>query len=105
MDAQRYPPLPGGHSPPLPPEGPLPPPPLEGNDRIVAGVFSAGWAAALAVLLAMRGSIPPGDRWWTWTCVTGLVFGLFGIWYVPRLKRNRERAAQRRAVRQGPGHG
>jgi hypothetical protein len=29
--------------------------------------------------------------------VCGLAFGLFGLWYVPRLKRGRARAADRRA--------
>src|SRR5579875_3388206 len=90
---------------PPPREGRIPPPPLEGNDRIVTGVFTAGWAIALAVLLGVRGSIPAGGRWWTWTCVAGLVLGLFGFWYVPRLKRGRERAAQRRTARQRPGGG
>ena len=47
-------------------------------------------------LLIVRGSLPPGQRWWIWTCVCGVAFGLFGLWYVPRLKRRRARAAARR---------
>jgi hypothetical protein len=73
------------------------PPPLEANDQLVTGVITAGWAVALVVLLAVRADIPAADRWWIWTCVTGLGLGVFGLLYVPRLKRSRERAARRRA--------
>jgi hypothetical protein len=76
---------------------PEPPPPLEANDQLVAGTLTAGWAVALIVLLIVRDSLPAGARWWVWTCVTGLAMGLFGLWYVPRLKRGRARAAARRA--------
>jgi hypothetical protein len=79
---------------------PAPPPPLEANDQLVAAVGTAGWAAALVVLLFVRSSLPAGDRWWIWTCVTGLAMGLFALWYVPRLKRARARAAAGR-----PAHG
>jgi Protein of unknown function (DUF2530) len=74
-------------------ERPSPPPPLEADDQLVIRVITAGWAVALAVLLIVRGSLPAGQRWWIWTCVCGLAFGLFGLWYVPRLKRGRARAA------------
>lgn len=57
-------------------------------------VISAGWAIALVVLLIVRDSLPGGSRWWLWTCVTGLVMGLFGFWYVPALKRRRARTAR-----------
>jgi hypothetical protein len=68
---------------------PAPPPPLEANDQLVTAVGTAGWAVALVVLLFLRSSLPAEDRWWIWTCVTGLAMGLFGYWYVPRLKRAR----------------
>jgi len=58
---------------------------------VVTGVLTAGWAVALVVLLIVRGSLPPGERWWIWTCACGLIMGLFGYWYVPRLKRTRAR--------------
>ena len=74
-------------------ERPAPPPPLEANDRVVTWAGTAGWAVALVVLLIVRSSLPAGQRWWIWTCVTGLGMGLFAIWYVPRLKRGRARAA------------
>lgn len=74
-----------------------PPPPLEANDQLVTGVVAAGWAVALIVLLIVRDRLPADARWWIWTCVAGLAMGLFGLWYVPRLKRGRARAAARRA--------
>jgi hypothetical protein len=80
-----------------PPRRPLrsPPPPLEGPGQLVTGTITAGWAVALVVLLVVRGSLPAADRWWIWTCVSGLALGLFGLWYVPRLKRGRDRSAAR----------
>jgi len=72
------------------------PPPLEANDQLVAAVGTAAWAVALVVLLILREQIPADERWWIWTCVAGLAMGLFGLWYVPRLKRSRARAAERR---------
>jgi hypothetical protein len=78
-------------------ERPSPPPPLEADDQLVIRVITAGWAVALVVLLIVRGSLPAGQRWWIWTCVSGLAFGLFGLWYVPRLKRGRARAAAMKA--------
>jgi hypothetical protein len=76
-----------------------PPPPLEGNDRLITTVITAGWAIALIVVLIFRGSIPAAGHWWIWTCGTGVAMGIFGLWYVPRLKRSRARAAERRAAR------
>jgi ABC-type nickel/cobalt efflux system permease component RcnA len=84
--------------------GPLtPPPPLEANDQLVTGVVAAGWAVALIVLLIVRDRLPADARWWIWTCVAGLAMGMFGLWYVPRLKRGRARAAARRAEGQAEG--
>jgi hypothetical protein len=76
-------------------EGPRlsPPPPLEGDDQLVTRVITAGWAIALVVLLIIGGRLRPDVRWWIWTCVAGLGLGLFGLWYLPRLKRSRSRAA------------
>ena len=73
------------------------PEPLEANDQMVTAVITAGWAVALVVLLVVRSDIPAHDRWWIWTCAAGLGIGIFGLLYVPRLKRSRERAAGRRA--------
>jgi hypothetical protein len=63
---------------------PSPPPPLEADDQLVIRVITAGWAVALVVLLIVR----------------GVAFGLFGLWYVPRLKRGRARAADKRGMDQ-----
>ena len=79
------------------------PPPLEANDRLVAAVFSAGWAVALIVLLAVRTDIQPRERWWIWVAAAGLAMGLFAFWYVPRLQRSRARTAERRAARNTDG--
>jgi hypothetical protein len=73
------------------------PPPLEANDQVVAGVITVGWGVALVVLLVLRDQLPAGERWWIWTCAAGLAMGLFGLWYVPRVKRARARAAARRS--------
>lgn len=59
-------------------------------------VGTAAWAVALVVLLIARDALPAGSRWWLWTCVVGLVMGLFALWYVPALKRGRARAAAAR---------
>ena len=79
---------------------PTPPPPLEANDQLVTVTGTAAWALALIVLLIVRDSLPAGDRWWIWTCAVGLAMGLFALWYVPRFKRARARAAARRAAAQ-----
>jgi hypothetical protein len=55
---------------------------------------------ALVVLLVLRSTIPPAERWWIWTCVAGVVMGLFALWYVPRMKRARARGATRLAQAQ-----
>jgi Protein of unknown function (DUF2530) len=73
-----------------------PPPPLEANDKLVTVSGTVAWAVALVVLLVLRDQIPAGQRWWIWTCATGLAMGLFALWYVPRFKRARARSAARR---------
>ena len=73
------------------------PPPLEANERLVTTLVTAGWAVALITLLVLRTQLAADERWWIWTCATGFAMGLFGLWYVPHLKRRRARTAQRRA--------
>ena len=73
------------------------PPPKEADDRQVTAVITVGWAIAFAVVLTFRHSLPADARWWVWTCGFGLLMGLFGLWYVPFLKRHRARLAARRA--------
>jgi NhaP-type Na+/H+ or K+/H+ antiporter len=81
------------------------PPPLEANAPLVTWAGIAGWVIALIVLLVVREHIPPSDRWWIWTCVTGIGLGVFALLYIPHLMRSRERAARRRAQegQAGPG--
>src|SRR6266446_10382512 len=74
------------------------PPPMETNERLVTALVTAGWAIALITLLLLRDQLPAGERWWIWTCATGFAMGLFGLWYVPRLKRLRARTARRQAA-------
>lgn len=68
----------------------------------MTAVGTVGWAVALVTLLVLRDQIPPAERWWIWTCVAGVVMGLFALWYVPRLKRARARSAARRAQASTP---
>jgi hypothetical protein len=77
------------------------PPPMETNERVVTGMITIGWAIALVTLVLLRGSLPEGERWWIWTCATGFGMGLFGLWYVPHLKRARARTEQRRVAAEG----
>jgi hypothetical protein len=80
------------------------PPPLEGDDRLITGVITAGFAIALVVLLTVRSQLPTADRWWVWVAALGTVMGLFGFVYVPYLKRSRLRSAERRRLaREQPG--
>jgi Protein of unknown function (DUF2530) len=75
------------------------PPPLEGNDRLITLVITAAWAVALIVLLAVHDQLAPADRWWTWAAATGVGIGICALFYVPWLKRSRDRAAARRTAR------
>lgn len=73
-------------------------PPLEGNDQLVTAVMTGGWVIALVVLLLVRHHLAAADRWWIWVAVAGVSIGVFGLTYVPYLKRSRARAARRRAA-------
>jgi Protein of unknown function (DUF2530) len=75
------------------------PPPYEGDDHLITLVITAGWAVALIVLLIVHDQLAAADRWWIWVPVAGLGTGLFGLIYVPHLKRSRERAAARQEER------
>lgn len=68
---------------------------LEGDYRIPAAVGSLGWAVALVVLLVMKDSLDPGDRWWVWVCVVGFLLGVAALVYIPYLHRRRAAAARR----------
>jgi len=75
------------------------PPPLEGDDRLITAVITAGFVVALVVLLIVRDQLAAADRWWVWVPAFGTFLGVFGLVYVPYLKRSRARTAGRRAAR------
>ncbi|HEX9034842.1 MAG TPA: DUF2530 domain-containing protein [Streptosporangiaceae bacterium] len=77
------------------------PPPLEGNDQLITAAGTIAWAVALVVLLILRSQLSSSDHWWIWTCVVGVGLGLFGLAYVPRLKRSRARKAARGGAERG----
>jgi hypothetical protein len=56
-------------------------------------------------VLIVHGTLPPGSRWWVWTCAAGTAMGLFALWYVPRLKRARTARAAARGGVAGDGDG
>lgn len=71
---------------------------------LVTAVITAGWAVALVVLALLRADIPASARWWIWTCAVGVGLGLFGLWYVPRVRRARGQGP-RRSPASGTGRG
>jgi hypothetical protein len=71
----------------------------------VTAVITLGWVIALVVLLIIRSQLPGDARWWIWTCLTGALMGLFGLWYVPFLKRRRARFAAEHEHPDEPGSG
>lgn len=75
------------------------PSPMRTNDVHLAIGGTLGWGIALVVLLLV--DLPGRDRWWVWVCVTGIVIGLFGVWYLPRL--HRAQAAAKSVARPAPG--
>lgn len=64
----------------------------------MTGVITLGWVLALVILLSVRSALTADVRWWVWTCVCAIIMGLFGLWYVPLLKRRRARMAAERAA-------
>ena len=50
---------------------------METNDTATFLVGTALWAIALVVLLIARPAA--AEPWWPWTCVAGIVGGLFGV--------------------------
>lgn len=61
---------------------------LDGVRTMQVGVVA--WAAALVVLLALRGRLVAHDaEWWIWVCVAGLGLGLVGWDHCARKRRRR----------------
>ncbi|TXK34090.1 DUF2530 domain-containing protein [Nonomuraea sp. C10] len=61
------------------------PEPIETNDTATIAVGTGLWAIALVALLIFPPA--PENSWWVWTCLTGVGFGFFGMWFVHRLRR------------------
>jgi hypothetical protein len=70
----------------------------------VTAAVTLGWLVALVVLLSVRSALPDDAFWWVWTCVAGVAMGLFGLWYVPFLKRRRARMAAARESQTSSGY-
>lgn len=68
----------------------------ESDYRVPAALGTLAWAVALVVLIALGDGLPETERWWIGVCVTGIVLGVFGFLYIPRLLRRRAEAEARR---------
>ncbi len=68
----------------------------------MTAAITLAWVLALIVLLFVRSMLSADVRWWVWTCACGVMMGLFGLWYVPVLKRRRARLAAERAATARP---
>ena len=72
----------------------------------MTGAITIGWAVAFIAMLIVAiipGVLPAKERWWVWTCAIGVAMGLFGLWYVPVLKRRRASIIARLAQASGSG--
>lgn len=77
------------------------PEPLEGDVPRTVAVLTAGWFVLLLVQLPFYGWFADhGHVWWLWSCLTGGLLGLYGLWLV----RRRERAIRRRSDTEAAGH-
>jgi hypothetical protein len=74
------------------------PEPLEGNPVVVVATGTVVWAVLFVAQLPFYGWYADhGHTWWLWTCLTGAVLGVYGLWFVRRreaaLHADRERRA------------
>ncbi|WP_304452047.1 DUF2530 domain-containing protein [Nocardiopsis sp. YSL2] len=74
----------------------------ESDYRVPAALGTLAWAVALVVLIALGDGLPDTERWWIGVCVTGIVLGVFGFLYIPRLLRRRAEAEARRDAERSP---
>jgi ABC-type nickel/cobalt efflux system permease component RcnA len=67
------------------PESAEPSEPAQADGVVAVTAGTLAWALALLVTFVLRGRLAQsGAGWWVWTCATGLLFGLFGCWWVRR---------------------
>jgi hypothetical protein len=65
---------------------------VDGVGAVAVG--AALWGVAFVLTLLFRGPLADaGNGWWTWVCLTGVVLGLLGLWYVRRRRDAYRRAA------------
>jgi hypothetical protein len=65
---------------------------------VVTVTITLGWLIVLVVLLFVRNMLHTDVRWWLATSICGVLMGVFGLYYVPLLKRRRERITADRAA-------
>ncbi len=70
----------------------------------MTGVITLGWLAALVILVSIGSALPADVHWWIWTCVAGVAMGLFGLVYVPFLKRKRAGTEADQAAQDSDGY-
>ncbi len=72
------------------------PAPLETDDARVVAIGTAGWAAALVVLVVLKAAgAADVQTWWLGMCAYGIALGLFGVRYCRRRRAAIERDAAR----------
>lgn len=78
------------------------PKPLDVDGVLAVSIGTIAWGVAFLVLLPFYGRLADqGREWWVWTCLTGALLGLAGLWYCVRrrnaIRRDAKRAAEEAA--------
>lgn len=55
------------------------PEPLETKPRTAILVGLGIWVALLGFFLVVPSAVPVARPWWPWTCVVGIILGLFAL--------------------------
>jgi hypothetical protein len=65
---------------------------MQTNDRAVVRFGIGVWAVLLVVAIALHGRLAEQGRgWWVWTPVAAIALGLYGLHYIERHDRSRNR--------------